>query len=733
VNRELSLAREFLGSQSRELESLGRIASDRLSKHADELQALIKGNGAQIDSIASVSSTAMTNMEKLRDDLPVIANSARDVSNQIGNAGRTAHDQLDKLIAGFDRLNHFGLASEKQVVALTGKVENSLASFETQLSQLDELAEERFVGLKQKSEEFRTELNGREVEALAAMRHRADELRNGVHSLRETLAKEEDECLSALNARIASLRGEGETLAATLRQSEEDAFENMRKSKENLYDEIAEVVSKLDAIDAQAVAAAQLRIKALFEEANRFDSLMEARDSRFNEEIAKRQDKFDAREEQASRQLASRMEELDALLEERGQIHDQRAEALARRGEEIAGRVEELNQLFEAISSQAESSRNQLKQGLGEFSQNISHNQDQLRQTEAAMAQLTDASVRLLEIIQSGARQSKEELPKSIQSAVDSISSVEERAAALSTKIEEAGKRSEALSSYVIETRDTLESAGGSIETIFSRLSTQTSESQKAIGELRDMLTQLEEKSEHLSSNTRESLAQAIDQLDEATRNAFSNLQAGSDEQLTAAAEKVGAKAADALDKALLANSEQAIANLEASATNAANVGKDAALQLRDQLSKVNQLIVNLEQRVERAREIAQEQADNDFARRMALITEALNSNAIDVTRILSAEVSDTSWSAYLKGDRGIFTRRAVRLLENTEARDVVNLYQGEDDFREHVNRYVHDFEAMLRSLLSTRDGNVLGVTVLSSDVGKLYVALAQAIDRLRK
>ena len=38
----------------------------------------------------------------------------------------------------------------------------------------------------------------------------------------------------------------------------------------------------------------------------------------------------------------------------------------------------------------------------------------------------------------------------------------------------------------------------------------------------------------------------------------------------------------------------------------------------------------------------------------------------------------------------------------------------------------------MLRSLLSTRDGNVLGVTVLSSDVGKLYVALAQAIDRFR-
>ena len=48
------------------------------------------------------------------------------------------------------------------------------------------------------------------------------------------------------------------------------------------------------------------------------------------------------------------------------------------------------------------------------------------------------------------------------------------------------------------------------------------------------------------------------------------------------------------------------------------------------------------------------------------------------------------------------------------------------------MNHYIHDFEAMLRQLLSTRDGNALGVTLLSSDMGKLYVALAQGIERLR-
>ena len=37
-----------------------------------------------------------------------------------------------------------------------------------------------------------------------------------------------------------------------------------------------------------------------------------------------------------------------------------------------------------------------------------------------------------------------------------------------------------------------------------------------------------------------------------------------------------------------------------------------------------------------------------------------------------------------------------------------------------------------LRRILADRDSSALGVTVLSSDMGKLYVALAQAVERLR-
>ena len=115
VNRELSLAREFIASQSRDLESLGRIASERLSTNADRLQALVVENGARVESIGQVSVAALENMEKLRGQLPVIASSAKDVTNNIANAGRTAHGQIEEMIRGFKRLNEFGQASENQV------------------------------------------------------------------------------------------------------------------------------------------------------------------------------------------------------------------------------------------------------------------------------------------------------------------------------------------------------------------------------------------------------------------------------------------------------------------------------------------------------------------------------------------------------------------------------------------------------------------------------------------
>src|SRR5690606_37590103 len=101
-------------------------------------------------------------------------------------------------------------------------------------------------------------------------------------------------------------------------------------------------------------------------------------------------------------------------------------------------------------------------------------------------------------------------------------------------------------------------------------------------------------------------------------------------------AERIGADGANAIGEVMRTQSEDAIRDLEQAAISASSVSRDAAAHLRDQLARVNELTSNLEHRVAQARERAEEQVNNEFARRMALITESLNSAAIDIASAMS-------------------------------------------------------------------------------------------------
>jgi len=572
VNRELSLAREFIAAQSRDLESLGRVAADRLSQNADRLKELIHENSVQVETIATVSSTALDNMAQLRSDFPVIANSARDVTSQIGNAGRTAHAQLEELIDGFNRLNEFGAASERQIAAVRGRVDSALAAIDSQSARLDE------------------------AEGIA---------------------------VTALQQRLAVLREHAETF----------------------------------------------------------------------------------------RQEAT---DMDAAL-----------------GRMAAG-LSQLSNEVETIASRGGQAGEELSQAADVLAAKLAANRDVLKATDDAVAQLTDASVRLLELIQAGAEHSREQLPMAIGVAEDRLIAVEQRLSEFGTILGEADRLGFSLSENMSATHQAGKAALEELEALQQRLLAHHEDNSSQVGSLRGELAALSEESSGLSEKVNGELSEAIARLRGALRSAVEELGSGKSEAVDELAEHIGAQSSEAIERAIRNRAAEAIGELEQAAAHASGVGREAARQLHDQLAIVDELAGRLEDRVTRARARAEERVDNDFARRVALITESLNSNAIDISKALSNDITDMAWASYLRGDRGIFTRRAVRLLDNAEAREIAEIYQNDADFREHVSRYIHDFESILRTMLSTRDGNAISVTLLSSDMGKLYVALAQAIERLR-
>lgn len=732
VNRELSLAREFLAAQSRELETLGRVATQRISEHADRLQALVQTNGAQVDAIAGVSRTALDNMEKLRDDLPVIANAARDVSNQIGAAGNTAHGQLDGLVLGFTRLNEFGQASERQVASLRARVDAAIAGFEAQAVQLDEIAVTRFAALRDKSEAFRAELDGREVEALAAMRHRADRLRDEIAAAADALERREEELLRSLQARVSSVREGADTVSSSLGNAEREAVEAWQERIETLKRDLEAAIRHVEGVDTLAKTGAQQRLATIGEEAALVDMKLTDSHAKFVSEIEKRRAEAAALAQEHLGQINALLSDFDTELAVRKVDDEIQAQSIIERSQTIAGRLGELTREMTIAAEQGRHAEMVLAAAIDSLSERLGKSREALGDTDRSVAQLTDASVRLLELIRASAQHSANDLPAALGEAESRLAALGERGEALGLMLNGAGEKSREVSEYVIAAQRNSTAALEGLAELQGKVARGSDAEAVRLAALREQLAMLARDSEQAAALTQGSLSSAIATLEQAARSAVSAIDDEASGRIVALAGRIASETDEAVDRVLRERVGTALAEIETTAAQAAGAGREAAVQLRDQLGKVSELTSNLEMRVAAARERAEEQVDGDFSRRVALITESLNSNAIDIARALSIEVTDTAWASYLRGDRGIFTRRAVRLLEPAEARDVAELYDANGDFREHVNRYIHDFEGMLRTMLSTRDGHAIGVTLLSSDMGKLYVALAQAIERLR-
>ncbi|WP_397597410.1 hypothetical protein [Sphingorhabdus sp.] len=238
---------------------------------------------------------------------------------------------------------------------------------------------------------------------------------------------------------------------------------------------------------------------------------------------------------------------------------------------------------------------------------------------------------------------------------------------------------------------------------------------------------------QEMSDEANGQLVTALLRVRESTRAAAESSRKILDDELAHISEQLTEQNRTALANALDAQVASMNAAVQEAIERNVELSEAATGLVVKQLAELGEMTTTLEGRIADSKNSFESVQDDSFARRMVLLTESLNSTAIDVTKILSNDITDTAWASYLKGDRGVFTRRAVRLIDSKEAKIIANHYGNDSEFREHVNRYVHDFEGIMRLLLSTRDGNAIGVTLLSSDIGKLYVALAQAIERLRK
>lgn len=616
VNNELAMAREFLAGETRELETLGAQSSEKLNDAAGNIKSALSDGLSKMKKLDDVGGTAYQNLEQLREHLPFIVSTAKDVTNQIGNSGRAAQTEMAAMVTTLGRVGEVGAAAKKSLDALTERSEEALLNLEAKAEEVKDRFEKQLVEAETGSTRIASVLKNSSAEVIDAL-----------HKTRAEIATETSESSQAMKADLAALE---ETLTHVGKTADDE--------ETRLKQLIAELHQSVEEISAE----------------------VETLDNEGGEKTAK---------------LAFAMTALE-----------QNSEALKKSIEEGHGTADEMIERMEKMLLALDAGARELDETLPAAFDRMNEKSEA---SSALFGHMTAEAAKVIEVT--------EQVTSKIEKSDEAIEEQRTRLAKLSDDGD-------------IATDNVL----GKIEGLAK--------------ELQDVRDQ----NEALAESAGEKLISALLRVKETARQASEHSREALENSISGSAEAFEKVSEEALNKIIDEKISSIAPKLETAVSKAVATTESTAGHLTSQLTAIEDMTTKLEQRILFAKEKAEQSSDENFTRRVALLTESLNSTAIDVTKLLSNEVTDTDWASYLKGDRGVFTRRAVRLLDAGEVREILTEYDNNSEFREHVNRYIHDFETMLRGVLATRDGSAISVTLLSSDIGKLYVALAQAIERLR-
>jgi hypothetical protein len=411
-----------------------------------------------------------------------------------------------------------------------------------------------------------------------------------------------------------------------------------------------------------------------------------------------------AEQDRASQSMIAEIERGLALI-------DQRFTELATNGDERANRfLESLTRARIELDTLAAQASNQ----------------------DGAIGSLAERTAALRESIERLSTDIRESVGTLIGEAQGGADRLAETAAAIRPEIDW-------LRDATVETGARLAATGAEIEqqrehfsTLLSNVDSGVEDAQSKLAELASTLVKVEREAATLSAETGPALVASLVQVREAAAHAAERAREAIEAAIPEAAGKLSEETRIALERVIRESVEERLRDVENVAARAVDSARSASDRLTQQMFTLGQTAAALEAHIEQTSKEQREKDSEVFAKRVSLLIDSMHSAAIDVGKIMSDEIDDKVWGAYLKGNRGVFTSRAVRLIGGSETRALRAHYESDAEFQRSVNRYVHDFEAMLRRVLAERDGGVIAVTLMSSDMGKLYAALAQAIDKRR-
>jgi hypothetical protein len=685
TSHRLAEDRAAVAEQADRMVMLADDTSTRMRAVTDALKQGIAELGRHTEGLEMAAGSARVDLGVILSDLPRAEEQTRALADSIRATGLGAHEQAAALEAVLGRLAEQARDAEEQ----TGGAASRLSAQSTQIATVSDLATRSIDEARQRMSESVEGVLARTVEAAERTRQSIGAQAEAIDALIDRTNASTDSAVERVRRGIAEQDALVDALVARAAAAAEGAMERTSRTISTHDDAISAMVERArlaaEAASANASQAVQAQIDLLSQEVERVAERLGAQDATGSALV-----------ERIQRGLAH-VEGRFAELEETGRARTTRlVEALG----VLVGHAERTLGTLNAGGTAATTLINRAETLKGAIVACV----DELGGT------LPDALGRL----EGGAARSLETVERTTPE-VEKLHSAARQAA-------------EALDGA----RMALDERGAAIDTLADAIEARIAAAQDSADSLREAVSGVDAQVVKLADSTSPKLVDALIQVRETAGQAAERARQALGTIIPGTAEALGKAGRAALERAVSNEIEGQIARLTAASDLAVEASRAAGARLEEQLGRIADTSARVGGEIAAGRSSVEEADRDNFSRQVAALIEALNTTAVDVTKLLSTDPSDEAWQAYLRGDRGTFTRRAVKLLDATDAREIARLYGQQPHFREQVNRYITDFERMLRPILATRDGSTLAVVMLSSNMGKLYVALAQAIERLR-
>lgn len=652
--------------------------------------------------------------------------------------GRTRRKEAEKFTNAVKVMRAETAALQDQLGALTARIDESRGALSSMAGELD--------GMADASVERMTNATHTIAGSVARMGEQGDAFDRNAASAKADMEK--------LLADLPAAQEQAETLGASLRSAGDEAssraenlsslLDQLGAASEAARGQVEEAtsslggrlteISELGRSSSETVAGARGQVDALL--TTSAEALSEIRGGIDTQAaavaalVAQAQAGMSRTGSDAADQLNRSIAEADGKLEGFGARLAEQDQATRTLFAQVDDGIGQLDERFAAFAASGDARAEAMHAALSNVREQLAAVDGETSGQDERLSAIGERTSALRDQLTTLSHELADHLGLSLDEAGEKASKLAETTAALAPTVASMRAESESAEMRLATAADAIEASHQRLGELMEGIDGGVGMAQARMNELKTALTDMTGEAQALTAETAPALVDALIQVREAASRAGERAREAISEAIPQSASDMGDATRKALEEAVQSSVAQQLAELDSVASRAVEAARGASDKLSAQMLSIGQTAGALEAYMNERVEDERAGQSEEFTRRTAYLMESMHSAAIDVEKILSNEVDEKSWAAYLKGERGVFTRKAVKLLSNSDAKLLGQHYETDPEFARAVNRYVQDFEAMLRRMMSERDGDVMAVAMLSGDMGKLYAALSQAVSR---